>query len=81
MRNVMAPVGKIRLSGKTQLTDLQKVAERNRYPYDILPYEAVEPRVADGVDAKKYVDPFCGCRLHYPESKGASLRVKPKTKG
>ena len=60
------PMGKIRLTTSTTVGDLIVTAEREDYDYvtNVMGYLAkLKPR--------NRFDPFCGCKLFYPDSVGA----------
>ena len=65
IREIQYPNGPIRLS-KMSVSDVAKVAQANDYPFTVDVLGSVEK-----MKKKNRYDPFFGCNLFYPESKGA----------
>lgn len=68
LKNIMRPRGEIRLTRKTSLDRLERTARRMKYPYTKDP----SGTYFAGIETSKGFDPFCGCKLYYPGSAGAS---------
>jgi hypothetical protein len=62
-----APRGAIRLSRRPSVGQLVSIAERAGYEYRL-----GLPEFIDDLGRRNRPDPFCGCRLFYPDSPGAS---------
>ena len=65
IREIQYPNGPIRPS-KMSVSDVAKVAQENDYPFTVDVLGSVEK-----MKKKNRYDPFFGCKLFYPESKGA----------
>jgi hypothetical protein len=66
VKGILAPNGAIRLNRRTTIAKLMATAERKGYEH----WQDVLGR-RDWLKARNRPDPYCGCRLFYPDSAGA----------
>ena len=71
IRDLYAPEGKLRLTTSSDIAQL--VAQARKYGYDHT--TDVAGRLSSWKKRNRY-NPFCGCKLFYPESTGAEMAKK-----
>jgi hypothetical protein len=67
VKGILAPKGAIRLNARTTIAKLAATAERRSYDH----WRDVVGRLAY-LKVRNRPDPYCGCRLFYPDSAGGS---------